>query len=179
MESVEKVISFDPDYKGKSLDAFLIKAKWLFADLGAGLALTLTGGISFLIYARSGRPGGNVAWIPTLFFLGIFILLLCPLGILLTKINNGYSRRLTFAFSKNAKGSYSFVLDAYKGEKEVSYKASVASFRIRRGYAELKDDRKSVFILPFKALKEEDVSLIKEIAKEMKEYNKLRETQKK
>ncbi len=179
MESEEKTISFDPAYKGKSLDAFSLKAKWLFADLGAGLTLTLLGGISFLAYARSGNPGGDAAWIPILFFLGVSILLLCPLGILLTKINHGYSKRLTFAFSKSAKGGYSFALATWKGEKEVSYKASVSSIKIRRGCAELKDDRKSVFILPFKALKEGDVALIKEIAKEVREYNKLRGAKKK
>ena len=108
------------------------------------------------------------------FFLGVLIVLLCPFAIFLPKINNGYSKKLDFVFSKSEKGSYSFVLESCKNGEGCSYKAFVDSLEIKRGYAELKDDEKNVFFLPFKALREEDVASIKEIAKDVGEYNSLK-----
>lgn len=174
-ENQEIIISFSPDYKGKIGDAFLIKMKRFFLWMGIGMALALGGGITFLIASQSAHSGGSdVGWMLIFFFLGVLIVLLSPFEILLTKVNNGYSKQLTFAFLKREKGNYSFTLETYKDGKEYSYKAFVDSLRIRRGYAELKDDKKETFILPFKAMKEEGVASIKEIAKEIEEYNRLK-----
>ena len=171
----EKTISFSPDYKGKLGDAFIIKMKQFFLWLGIGLALALGGGVIFLIARQSAHSGGNEAgWMLVFFFLGVLIVLLCPFAIFLPKINNGYSKKLDFVFSKSEKGSYSFRLLTYKNEKECSYEAYVDSLKIKRGYAELKDDKKNVFFLPFKALKKEDAALVQEIAKDVGEYNSLK-----
>ena len=174
-ENQETIVSFSPDYKGKLGDAFLIKMKQFFLWMGIGLALALGGGISFLIARGSAHSGGNeVGWMAIFFFLGVLIILLCPFATLLPKLNSGYSKQLAFAFLKREKGNYSFRLETYKNEKECSYEAYVDSLKIRRGYAELKDDKKETFYLPFKAMKEEDIASLKEIAKEAEEYSRLK-----
>lgn len=165
-----KVISFASDYKGKARDVFLIKAKQLCSSLGLGLALVLGGGGAFLLINRSAAPGGNDAgWMLVFFFLGIVVLLLSPLSVLLFKINNGYAKELRFAFFKREGGAYSFVLYTYKKEEPYSYEACVSSLKVKKTYVEMKDDKGEIFYFPFKAMKEEGVELIKQIAKETKE----------
>lgn len=167
-EIPERIIAFPSHYPGWRLDGFLFRLKTFLSLFGTGLGLMAVGLLIFFLLANSATgdaSGTALAFI--LIFFGAIFLLLSPVAGLCLSMNRGLSGQIRVAFLKEGEGVYRVKVDALSKDKSIGYEERLRMVYDGKRLAKLSLASSKEIYLPYKALRESEISYLHRIANEI------------